>query len=155
LAFVLEIALVGDDNDGERVLVLDSEDLLVERRNFFKRVARGDRIDEQEALSGAHVLLTHCAVYVKNLLIGLSEMVLCVRSQSRQPGRGRLDGPVFFLAGRIEHVKKRDLVVDHALLAIRVFDGLTGGTSVRACRGLERIDNGQWAMESGGGRWMD
>ena len=51
LAFVLEVALVGNDDDGERVLVLYSEDLLVEGRYFFKRVARGDRIDEQEAFS--------------------------------------------------------------------------------------------------------
>lgn len=64
LALILEIALVGHDNDRERVLVLDSEDLLVERRDFFKRVAGGDRVDEEEALPGAHVLLTHCAISV-------------------------------------------------------------------------------------------
>ena len=62
LALVLEIALVGDDDDGERVLVLHPEDLLVERRDFFKRVAGGDRIDKEEALPGAHVLLTHRTV---------------------------------------------------------------------------------------------
>ena len=62
LALVLEIALVGDDDDGERVLVLHSEDLLVEGRDLFKRVARGNRIDEQEAFPCTHVLLTHRTV---------------------------------------------------------------------------------------------
>ena len=46
LALVLKIALVGDDDDWERVLVLHSEYLLVEGRDFFKRVARRNRIDE-------------------------------------------------------------------------------------------------------------
>jgi len=63
LAFVLEVALVGDDDDGERVLVLDAEDLLVESADFFEGVARGDGVDEEEALSGAHVLLAHRAIF--------------------------------------------------------------------------------------------
>lgn len=32
--------------------------------------------------------------------------------------------PVFFLTGGIEHVEERNLVVDHALLPIRIFDSL-------------------------------
>lgn len=59
LAFVLEIALVGDEDDGEDILVLDAEDLLVEGRDFLERVARGDRVDEQETFASAHILLTH------------------------------------------------------------------------------------------------
>ena len=58
-----------------------------------------------------------------------------------------MDGPVFFLPGSIEHVKKRHFVVDYALLAIRIFDGLAGGTSVRAR--AERA--GRWI--DNGGRW--
>ena len=64
LALVLEIAFIGDDDDGERVLVLYSEDLLVEGRDFFKRVARGDRVDEEEAFPCTHVLLAHRTVVV-------------------------------------------------------------------------------------------
>ena len=33
--------------------------------------------------------------------------------------------PIFFLTGSIEHVEERNLVVDYALLAIRIFDSLT------------------------------
>ena len=59
LALVLEIALVGDKDDGEEILVLDSEDLLVKCRDFLKRVAGCDRVHQQETLTCAHVLLTH------------------------------------------------------------------------------------------------
>jgi hypothetical protein len=59
LALVLKIALVGDKDDGEDVLIFDAEDLLVKGRDFFERVARGDRIDEQETFASAHILLTH------------------------------------------------------------------------------------------------
>lgn len=51
LALVLEVALVGDNDDGEVVSVLDAENLLVERRNLLERAARSDRVDEQEALA--------------------------------------------------------------------------------------------------------
>ena len=55
-------------------------------------------------------------------------------------GRGGMDGPVFFLPGSIEHVKKRHFVVDYALLAIRIFDGLAGGASVRENRESRALD---------------
>ena len=51
LALMLEIALVGNEDNGEKVLVLDTEDLLVKGRDFLKRVARCDRVDKQEALA--------------------------------------------------------------------------------------------------------
>lgn len=44
LSLVLEVALVGDDHDGEKVLVLDTQDLLVERRHLLKRTPRRDRV---------------------------------------------------------------------------------------------------------------
>jgi hypothetical protein len=81
LALVLEIAFVGNDDDGERVLVLYSEDLLVERRDFFKRVAGGDRIDEEEAFSCTHVLLTH-----RTVLLLISKYT---KVSKRKPDRSR------------------------------------------------------------------
>ena len=51
-----------------------------------------------------------------------------------------MDGPVFFLPGSIEHVKERHFVVDYALLAIRIFDGLVGGASVRENRESRALD---------------
>jgi hypothetical protein len=51
LTLVLEITLVGDEDDGEKVLVLDTEDLLVKGRDFLKRVTGCDRVDQQEALA--------------------------------------------------------------------------------------------------------
>ena len=59
LPLVLQIALVGNDDDGERVLVLYAEDLLVEGANFLERIARSDGVDQEETLARAHVLLAH------------------------------------------------------------------------------------------------
>ena len=59
LAVVLEIALVGHDDNGEVVLVLDTENLLVEGGDLVKAVPGGDRVDTEETLPGAHVLLPH------------------------------------------------------------------------------------------------
>lgn len=59
LTLVFKIALVSNEDDGEEVLVLDAENLLVKGRDFLKRVAGCDRVDEQEPLAGAHVLFTH------------------------------------------------------------------------------------------------
>jgi hypothetical protein len=59
LTLELEITLVGNDNDREPVLVLDTENLLVEGSDLFKRVARGNGVNSQESLAGTHVLLTH------------------------------------------------------------------------------------------------
>ena len=62
LALVFQVALIGDQDDRETVLVLDSQDLLVERANFFEGVPGGDRVDEQEPFARAHVLFPHGAV---------------------------------------------------------------------------------------------
>ena len=59
LPFVFKIAFVCDDNDGEGVLVFDSEDLLVEGAYFFEGVAGSNGVHEQEAFTGAHVLFAH------------------------------------------------------------------------------------------------
>lgn len=63
-ALFLQIALVGDDNDGKVVLVLDAQDLLLEGHDFFEGLARRYGVDEQEALAGAHVLFPHCRVFL-------------------------------------------------------------------------------------------
>lgn len=60
----LQIALVSDNNDGEVVLVLDAQDLLLVRHDFLKGLARGDRVDQKEAFSRAHVLLSHGRVFL-------------------------------------------------------------------------------------------
>ena len=112
LALVLEVALVRNDDDWEVVLILDAQDLLVECADLLEAVARGDRVDGEEALACAHVLLAHCpaaqhhTVYVSELCNGQNAVRACA--------------PVLLLPGGIEHVEQRDLVVDHALLAVRV-----------------------------------
>jgi len=90
LTLIFEIALVGNNNDGEGVNVLDSEDLLVESADFLERVAGCDGVDEQEPFACAHVLLTHRSV--------------------------------FFLPSGIQYVQQCDLLIDHALLAVRVLN---------------------------------
>ena len=59
LPLKLEVAFGCDDNDGERVLVLHAQNLLVERADFLERIPRRDRVDEQEPFTGPHVLLAH------------------------------------------------------------------------------------------------
>ena len=46
LALKLQVTLISNDNNGERVLILDSENLLVKRADFLERVPRCDRVDE-------------------------------------------------------------------------------------------------------------
>jgi len=91
LPLAVEIALVANDDHGEVVLVLYSQDLLLECHDLLEALPVGYRVDEQEALSCAHVLLAH--------------------------------GRVLLLAGCVEHIEQRNLVVDDALLAVRVLDG--------------------------------
>jgi hypothetical protein len=62
LALKFEVALVCNDDDGERVLILHAQDLLVERAYFLERLLQSDRVDEQKAFAGPHVLLTHGTV---------------------------------------------------------------------------------------------
>jgi len=64
LTLVFEIALVGNEDDGEKVLVLDAEDLLVKSRDFLERVAGCDRVDKQKTFSSAQISIDRC--YVRN-----------------------------------------------------------------------------------------
>ena len=77
LPLKLKVALVGDDNDGERVLVLHAQDLLVERADFLKRVPRGDRVDEQKPFTGPHVLLSHGTVSKRGKKIR-HQIIMCL-----------------------------------------------------------------------------
>lgn len=62
MTFILEVALIRDDDDRERILVFYPKNLLVEDTDFLKRVAGRNRVDEQESLSGPHVLFSHSTV---------------------------------------------------------------------------------------------
>ena len=62
LAFILEIALVCNDDDRELIHILYSENLLIEGADFLERVAGSNGVNEQEALARAHVLLTHSTI---------------------------------------------------------------------------------------------
>jgi hypothetical protein len=63
LTFSIQIALVANDNDGEVVLVLDAQDLLLECHDFLKALSRRYAVDEEEAFAGSHVLLAHGRVF--------------------------------------------------------------------------------------------
>jgi hypothetical protein len=62
LPLILKVTLIRDDDDGERVLVFHTENLLVERADLLEGVARRDGVDEEEAFARAHVLFAHGAV---------------------------------------------------------------------------------------------
>lgn len=85
LPLILEVGLICDDDAREVVLVLDAygcgasaigekrerdavertEDLLMKGADFVERVARGDRVDQQEALARPHVLLAHSTAHMR------------------------------------------------------------------------------------------
>jgi hypothetical protein len=108
LALVLEVALVGNNDDGEVVLVLYAEDLLVEGRNLLKRAARGDRVDEEES-------------FTWRCYYGVSASLYC--GALTRPHVLLPHGTVLFLASRVEDIEEGDLVINDALLAVRVLDG--------------------------------
>jgi len=58
-ALVLQVALVSDENHGDRVAVLDAEDLLAEVREVVERGLGNDTVDEDESLAVLHVQVTH------------------------------------------------------------------------------------------------
>lgn len=59
LTLILQITLVGDNDDRELIHILNSENLLVEGTDLLERVPRSDGIDEQETFTRPHVLLAH------------------------------------------------------------------------------------------------
>ena len=59
LPFVFQVALIGDQDDRETILVFYPQDLLVERADFLKGISGGDGIYKQESLARAHVLFPH------------------------------------------------------------------------------------------------
>ena len=59
LALVRQIQLVSHHHHGEDVLVLDTQNLLLEGPYLLKALPRRDRVHQQEALARAHVLLPH------------------------------------------------------------------------------------------------
>lgn len=89
-SFTLQIALVSHNDHWEVVLVLDSQDLLLEGCDLFETLAGRDGVNEQETFACPHVLLSH--------------------------------GRVLFLAGGIENIEKRDLIVNDTLLSVGVCD---------------------------------
>lgn len=79
----------------------------MESADFLERVARSDGVDQEEALSRTHVLLTHGTA--RNAWLW-----------TRTSKAGRKHVPVFLLAGGIQDVEERNLIVDHALLTVRI-----------------------------------
>ena len=62
LSLAFQITLVSDDNDGEVVLVLDAQDLLLECDDLLEALTRCYAVNEKEALACSHVLLAHGTV---------------------------------------------------------------------------------------------
>lgn len=77
----------------------------MESANFLERVAGGDRVNEEEAFTSAHVLLAHGSV--KSERQGLSAV--------------EYHSPVFLLTSGVEDVEQCDLFINDALLAVRVY----------------------------------
>ena len=59
LSVALQIAFVAHDDDGEVVLVLYPEDLLLEGHDFLEALPARNAVHQQEPLARPHVLLPH------------------------------------------------------------------------------------------------
>ena len=62
LPLAVEIALVSNNDHGEVVLVLHTQDLLLECHDLLEALPVGYRVDQQKALAGPHVLFAHGSV---------------------------------------------------------------------------------------------
>ena len=76
LSLVFAVTIVGYDDDGERVQLFDTEDVLVKRAYFIERVAGCDGVDEKESLACARVLLAHSTAGSVGLAFGAHEQTL-------------------------------------------------------------------------------
>lgn len=87
LSLALQIALVAHDDDGKVVLVLYSEDLLLEGHDFLEALPARNAVHQQEALSRPHVLFTHgrvlllagCIEDIQERVLGIDHAPLAVR----------------------------------------------------------------------------
>ena len=59
LSLVLQIALVAHDDDGEVVLVLNPQYLLLECDDLLEALSRRYAVDQEKAFTSPHVLLSH------------------------------------------------------------------------------------------------
>ena len=62
LSLPLQIALVANHNDGEVILVLDSQNLLLEGHDLLEALTACDTVDQEETLTRSHILLAHGGV---------------------------------------------------------------------------------------------
>jgi hypothetical protein len=62
LALTLQIALVANHHHGKVVLVLHSQNLLLEGGDLVEALLGCDGVDKQETFASAHVLLPHSGV---------------------------------------------------------------------------------------------
>jgi len=116
LTLVLQVALIGDQDNWKAILVLDSQDLLVEGADFFKRVPGGDGVYEQESLARAHVLFPHSP----------ASQATADQHPFQRRERGchmfiTLYSPVLFLTSGVENIKKGDLIINDTLFSVRIF----------------------------------
>jgi hypothetical protein len=63
LSLTLQITLVAHDNDREIILILDPQNLLLERHDLLEALSTRNAIHQQEAFTGPHVLLAHRRVF--------------------------------------------------------------------------------------------
>ena len=108
LTLILEITLVGNDDDGERVLILYPQNLLMEGTDFLKRVSGCDRVDKQKPFPRTHVLLSHSSA---------DGVMLCERSISKS------NLPIFLLTSRIPKGQLHVLSIDLNIGDIVLEDG--------------------------------
>lgn len=81
----------------------------MERANFLERIAGGDRVNQEESFTSAHVLLAHSSVGSERQGLLAAEYY----------------SPIFLLTSGVEDVEQCDFFIDNALLAVRVYVTIT------------------------------
>jgi hypothetical protein len=63
LSLAFQITLVTHDDDGEIILIFDSQNLLLESQDFLKTLSTGYAVYQQKPFTSSHVLLSHCTIF--------------------------------------------------------------------------------------------
>jgi hypothetical protein len=75
LSLVLQIALIAYHNDWEIILILNPQNLLLERQDFLETLSARDAVHQQEALARSHILLSHRRIFF--LARGIKDIEQC------------------------------------------------------------------------------
>jgi hypothetical protein len=63
LSLALQITLIAYDDDREIILILNSQDLLLEDQDLIEALSACNAVHQEESFTGSHILLSHRRVF--------------------------------------------------------------------------------------------